>query len=79
MAQLHTKIGPYLVELATEGETGAQTTECTISRGPYSTSLARLMEVGNLVWVQRGGREAFEVPPPAIIGEIENWAFANGY
>lgn len=74
-----TVIKGYLVELATEGETGADTTECSISRGPYHTSLERLMAEGNLVWVRSNGHEAYEVPPPSVIGEIENWAYSNGY
>lgn len=79
MARLNTTIAGYLVELETEGETGCDTTQCTVSRGPYSASLELLMAEGHLIWTLSGGLEKYERIQGSTLGEIENWAYRNGY
>lgn len=64
------RIGDYSIELDLSGET----TQCWVSKGRFSASLECLMGEG----VLHCNDHELKVPP-SVIGDIENWAYRNGY
>lgn len=70
MPKRSTTIKGYTVELDTDDET----TQCFITKGRYSASLAALSSTGVLT-----DDDKEHAVPGSIQGDIENWAYNNGY
>lgn len=70
MTTLSTTIKGYTVDL----DTDQPTTQCFVTKGPYSASLEAMSQTGMLTWDHRE-----HAVPGSILGDIENWAYNNGY
>lgn len=71
MSVKSTTIKGYVVDLELDDETSS----CFISKSKYSSSLEHLLGMGTLY----DARDNEHTVPGSIIGDIENWAYANGY
>tara|TARA_R110000803_G_scaffold71631_1_gene134947 strand:- start:336 stop:566 length:231 start_codon:yes stop_codon:yes gene_type:complete len=76
MKTIKTKIENYEVELEIDLNEDPST-DCFVSRGNYSASLACLSQTGKL-WSHSNIDEEKEVLD-RVIHKIEDWAEANGY
>lgn len=73
---MQTVIEGYTVELELYTERGEQRSDCTVSLGKFSSSLARLEHEGTLYSPNWENEEEVD---PRTISKIEKWATANGY
>ena len=76
MKTIKTKIENYEVELEIDMQDDLST-DCIVSSGNYSASLACLSQTGKL-WSHSNFDEEKEVSD-LIIHQIEDWAESNGY
>ncbi len=72
---------PMRTETTIEGyavvlDTGGKSPQCFIAKGKFEASLDALSATGKLF---HRSNDAEHVVPGAILGDIENWAYNNGY
>lgn len=81
MKTLVTSIDGFNIELDTYTERGESRSDCVISKGDYSASLALLEHAGHLDYGGYGQpKDSYELPVrESTVNRIVTWANKNGY